>query len=76
MKFAPILAYALLPVFAMMGGLVMMFAGQLPPVMQAVAVGAGGLVLVVALGGLSLVMALEHASMQAVRVKTKQDERE
>lgn len=74
MKFTPILAYTLLPVLAMLGGLAMMFAGQLPPATQAAAIGAGGLVLIVALGGLSLFMALEHAALQAVRVKAKQDE--
>lgn len=69
MKFAPILAYTLLPVLAMMGGLAMMFSVQFPPEVQAAVIGLGGAVFTAALGGLSLVMALEHASTQAVRVR-------
>ncbi|MEQ1607613.1 MAG: hypothetical protein ABL956_01365 [Hyphomonadaceae bacterium] len=69
MKFAPVPAYMLLLVLAMMGGLAMMFSVQFPPDMPAAVIGLSGVVFTAALGGRYLVMALERASMQAVRVR-------
>jgi hypothetical protein len=66
MSLTPILAYTLLPLLSITGGLVMMFASQAPVAMRPGVVGLGGFMLIIAFGGLSLVMA-----MQAVRAQAK-----
>ena len=66
MPLTPILAYTLLPLLSLIGGLAMLFTAKAPFAMQPALLGLGGMLLVSALGGLSLTIAL-----QAVRAHGK-----
>ena len=65
MSLTPILAYTLLPLLSIVGGLAMMFASKAPVAMQPMMIGAGGVLLILAFGGVSLVMALQAVRAQA-----------
>ena len=66
MSLTPILAYTLLPVLALIGGLAMLFTAKAPLALQPALLGLGGVLLVLAFGSLSLAIAL-----QAVRAHGK-----
>ena len=71
MSLTPILAFTLLPLLSLVGGLAMMFASQAPITMRPGLFGFGAVMLVVACGGLALTLA-----MQAVRAHAKALRRE
>ena len=71
MSLTPILAYTLLPLLSLIGGLAMMFASQAPLAMAPGIFGLGAVMLVLACGGLALILA-----MQAVRAHAKDLRRE
>ena len=61
MSLTPILAYTLLPLLSLIGGLAMLFTAKAPLAMQPALLGFGGVLLVLALGSLSLAIALQAA---------------
>ena len=71
MSLTPILAFTLLPLLSLFGGLAMMFASQATIAMRPGLFGLGAVMLTVACGGLALTLA-----MQAVRAHAKALRRE
>jgi hypothetical protein len=69
MRLAPILAYTLLPLATMLGGLAMMFSSFAPQGLQPALIGLGGLAMVVAPGLLCLTMTLQHVETQKPRLR-------
>ncbi len=69
MPLGPILAYTLLPLAVMIGGLAMMFSGAAPPVWAPAMMAGGGVLLTASMGSLALFTALHVMRMQSVRLR-------
>ncbi len=66
-----ILAYTLLPLLSLTGGLAVMFVSKAPIAMQPAFIGFGGVMLVIAFGGLSLTMAMQAVCAQSQLNRTE-----